>query len=497
MTLESLAPTVLLASAVIVIAVVGVRFAGRLGVPGLLLYLIIGLAIGWAFPGIGVENTELATVLGYSALALILAHGGLTTRWSQLRPVLAPSLALATVGLGVSILVVVLPLIWLSGLDMRAALVLSAALAATDAAAVFSVLRRIHVLPRVRALLEGESGFNDAPVVVLITLLAVEPTVADPWLVPLLVVVELLGGAAIGIVAGFAVRWLMPRLALPAVGLYPIAALALLVATAALADLAHVSGFMAIYVAAVILAASKSLPHRRSVLGFSDGLSWIAEIGLFVMLGLLVEPARLPQSVGIALVAAVALVLVGRPLAACVSLIPFRTPGPIVAFTSVAGLRGAVPIVFATIPLGLGMPGAQQVFDATFIVVFALTLVQTPLMPWAARRLGVEESTQAGELDVDVAPLDGVHAAVLGFDIPQGSRLAGTYVRELGLPQHAVVSLVIRADDVLVPDAETRLRAGDRLVVVATNEVRHAAERRLQALSRGGRLARWHGEVDD
>lgn len=494
MNTDPIAVGIVAGAAVILVAIVGVRFAGRLGVPGLLLYLLIGVILGLLFPDVGVEDPGLAVILGYSALILILAQGGLTTPWTRLRPVLWPSLALATVGVAISIAVVALPLIWLAGMDTRLALILASVIAATDAAAVFSVLRRVNVVPRLRTLLEGEAGFNDAPVVVIVTLLATNSMTAEPWLIPVLVVLELLGGAAIGIALGFAARWIMPRIALPAVGLYPIAALTVIVASYGLALLVHASGFMAVYVAAVILGSAENLPHRRSILGFSDGLSWIAEIGLFVMLGLLADPARLPQSLGIALVAVLAVTFLGRPLAALVSLAPFRMPPRFIAFTSVAGLRGAVPIVFAAIPLGLGMPGAELVFDATFILVFVLTAVQTPALPWAARRLRVESEERTGELDVDIAPLDEMHAVVMGFDLPMSSRLAGMFVRELGLPEGAAVSLVIRDQRASVPDSETRLRAGDRLVVVAAEGCRSETETRLRALDRAGRLAGWRGE---
>jgi cell volume regulation protein A len=502
-TLDGLAQAVVIGGAVVLLAVVGVRFAGRLGLPGLLLYLGIGLLLGNVStrvpfgPSIGPLDPELATVLGYAALIIILAQGGLTTRWSQLRPVLGPSIALATVGVAVSVTVVALPLIWFAGLDPRIAILLSAVLAATDAAAVFSVLRRVPILPRLRTLLEGEAGLNDAPVVVLVAVVASGAMTAAPWLIPLVVVGELVGGGLIGILIGLGTRWLLPRLALPAVGLYPIAVLTPIVAAYGIADLLHVSGFIAVYLSAVIVGSSSALPHQRAVKGFSDGLAWVAEIGLFIMLGLLVDVSRLPAAIGIALAAALLLLVLGRPLSAIIALAPFRWPARCIAFVSVTGLRGAVPIVFAAIPLGLAMPGAEIVFDATFIVVLILTLVQTPALPWVARRLGVAVAQPAGELDVDSAPLDGVNAVMLGLSIPKDSRLVGVFVREIGLPQPAAVSLVIRERSTLVPDSETRLRAGDQIVVVTTPRARDATERRLRAISREGRLAVWRGDAGD
>ena len=490
-TLDQLGPALLAGGVVVLLAIVGVRFAGRLGVPGLLLYLGIGLGLGAVLPGSEPINPETAAALGYAALALILAHGGLTTRITNLRPVLVASVALATIGVGVSVLVVSVPLIFWFDLEPRTAVMLAAVVAATDAAAVFAVLRRTNVIPRLRQLLEGESGFNDAPVVVLVTVVAGGSLSAQPWLIPLLVVAELLGGAVIGIALGYATRWLLPRMALPAIGLYPIAAIALLVAAYGLADVLSVSGFMAVYVAAIIVGSARNLPHRRSVIGFSDGLSWIAEIGLFVMLGLLAQPDRLPGSLGIALVTAVIVVLFARPLAILLTLAPLKYSLRDITFVSVGGLRGAVPIVFAAIPLGLGVQGAELVFDATFIVVIVLTLVQAPALPWVARRLNVDAPEEPAELDVDVAPLDQMDAVVIAVDVVAHSRLAGVNTLELGLPPGVVVSMVLRGGESLPLDRHIRLRRDDRLVVVAPQQMRMATINRLRDVASFGRLAGW------
>ncbi|NQW73062.1 MAG: cation:proton antiporter, partial [Actinobacteria bacterium] len=325
MSLEGLAPALLIGSAIVLVSILGVRLAGRLGVPGLLLYLVLGLGLGFAFPDIRVSDAELATVLGYLALVLILAHGGLTTRASQLRPVLGPATVLASLGVLVSIAVVALPLIVFLGLDVQLAVLLGAVLAATDAAAVFTVMRNLQVSPRLRSLLEAEAGFNDAPVVVLVSIVASGEFGSAPWWqVVGLIAAEIAGGVVVGVTVGFMARWLLPRLALPAVGLYPIAALSLLIGAYALADVLHVSGFMAVYLAGVLIGSARRLPHRRSIMGFADGLAWVAEIGLFVMLGLFADVSRLPQALGVAAIAGVTLVVVARPLAALLSLAPFR-----------------------------------------------------------------------------------------------------------------------------------------------------------------------------
>jgi cell volume regulation protein A len=290
---------------------------------------------------------------------------------------------------------------------------------------------------------------------------------------------------------GYAARWLLPRLALPAVGLYPIAAMALVVVAFGAASVLHVSGFMAVYVTAVLIGSAMRIPHRRSIIGFADGLAWISEIGLFVMLGLLADVHRLPSVIGIAVVAGLSLVLLARPMAAFVSLTPFRWPVRERIFVGIAGLRGAVPIVFAAIPLGLGLAGASEVFDATLIVVLVLLIVQTPFLPALARRLGLVQAGEADELDVESAPLDRMSAVVLAFDVRRGSGLVGVFVTELGLPTGSVVSLVIRDGQPLPIDDNTRFRADDSLLIVCPGEQRIATEERLRLVAKDGPMATW------
>lgn len=492
MTLEGLASATLVGALIVLVSVVGVRLAGRLGVPGLLLYLLLGLVLGSAFPSLHMNNPELATVLGYSALILILAQGGLTTRIDELRPVMWPAVTLASVGVAASIAVVALPLIWWFDVSTQSAIIIGAVLAATDAAAVFSVMRRMRITSRVRTLLEAEAGFNDAPVVVLVLVVASGDFGAMPWWqIPLIVLAELIGGTIVGAGVGFAGRWLLPRLALPAVGLYPIAALALLVGAYGLASVVHTSGFLAVYVAAVIIGSAARLPHRRSITGFADGLAWIAEIGLFFMLGALADVSTLPVAIPLALLVSALILVIARPLAAVISLTPFRERRSTVLFTSIAGLRGAVPIVFAAIPLGLGVPGARLMFDVTLIVTLILMIVQVPVIRVAGRRLGVVQPDEAFELEIESAPLDEMQAQVLGVEVQEGSGLVGTFVTEIGLPQGAVVSLIVRGEQALVPDANTRVRAGDRILIVTTEEARGPAEARVQAITQHGRLAGW------
>jgi potassium/hydrogen antiporter len=497
MTPESLASATLVGALIVLIAIIGARFASRLGVPGLLLYLVLGLILGAIVPGLGFDDATMATVLGYTALILILAHGGLTTRVDQLKPVLAPSLALASVGIAVTIAIVAIPLIYIFNVDPQVAVLLGTVLAATDAAAVFSIMRRMRVHERVRTLLEAEAGFNDAPVVVIVSVVASGAWGSTSgWLIPLMVIAQLIGGSIVGLAVGYLSRLVLPRLALPAVGLYPIAVLTAIVMAYGAASVLGVSGFIAVYLAAVIIGSTARLPHRRSITGFADGLSWIAEIGLFVMLGLLADVGRLPESFGVAIAAVILLTVFARPIAATVSLLPFRMGAKVIGFASFAGLRGAVPIVFAAIPLGLGMPGAEIVFDATLIAVLVLLIIQTPFIPIIGRKIGVCLPGQARELELESAPLDEMSAVVLSVDVSAESMMVGVYISEMGLPEGAVVSLIIRDSFTLVPTLDSRIKARDHLIVVAATEVQAQTERRLKEISEGGRLADWYRKSD-
>jgi cell volume regulation protein A len=487
----------LLGAAVLLVAVAAVRLSTRLGLPSLLVYLLLGVVVGEAGLGIRFDDAELTRTLGFCALIVIIAEGGLTARWSTLRPVLAVSATLSTLGVLVSVAVVGVVVHVALGLDWRIALLYGAVLSSTDAAAVFSTLRRLRLPPRLVATLEAESGMNDAPVVLLVVLLSSADGGGHPWWWEALIVTyELAVGAAIGYAVGVAGRWLLRHAALPSAGLYPIAAVGLTVLAYAAGAVAHASGFLAVYVAGVVLGNAR-LPHRRAILGFADGLAWLAQIGLFVLLGLLASPARLGAAVLPALVVGTALMLLARPLSVAVSATAFRVGWRDQAFLSWAGLRGAVPIVLATIPLSERVPEAVGLFDAVFVLVVVFTLVQGGTLAPVARLLGVTAPAEAAEIHVETAPLDRMQADLLQLEVPSGSRLAGVHVGELRLPVGASVTLVLRDGAGFVPNPDTRLRVGDNLLIVATAQARDAAERRLRAVSRRGRLARWFLEHGD
>lgn len=487
----------LLIGAVVVLAAIGAaRLAHGIGLPGLLVFLGLGLLLGESGFGIRFDDAGLAEALGLSALVLILAEGGLTTRLDTARAGATPALALATVGVGITTVIVALAAHEFVDLPWRQALLLGAVLAPTDAAAVFSVLRKLPLPPRISGILEGESGLNDPPSVLAVTLLSAGGHHPSGVFIAGEVVYELIVGAAIGLVLGLLGAEGLRRVALPASGLYPIAVLAIIVAGYGAASSAHASGFLAVYVAALVLG-NVRLPHRAATRGFAEGIAWLAQIGLFVMLGLLAAPSRLPAQILPAIVIGLVLTVLARPVAVLVSTVMLRIGWREQVFLSYAGLRGAVPIVLATIPMSARVPQAARLFDLVFLVVGGFTLVQGPTLPAIARRLGVLTAAEATELDVESAPLEDLHAVMLQTEVPEGSKMHGVELWELRLPEGASMSLVVRNGAGFVPERTTRLQVGDRLVIVAASRVRRETERRLRAVSRAGKLARWHGERGD
>jgi cell volume regulation protein A len=488
---------VLLAGGLVLLASIGAtRLATIVGLPSLLLFLSVGIGIGEAGLGLNFDDAQLAQTLGTAALGVILVEGGLTTRFSDIRQVLAPAGVLATVGVALSTVLTAAGAHFLLGLEWQLALLLGATVSSTDAAAVFSVLRVVPLPKRLAGLLEAESGFNDAPAIVLVLVFSVTPLTLAPGSILADLLYQLGIGIAIGLACGFLGAVALRRIALPASGLYPLATFGLGMLAFAAGGAVDASGIIAAYLAGVVLANS-GLPHRSAIRSFAEGAGWLAQIGLFVLLGLLVSPGELPGEVVPAIVVGLVLLLFGRPVSVLVSLLPFRMPWREQAFLSWAGLRGAVPIVLATFPIVEGVPGSDRLLNIVFILVVVFTLVQGPSLPLVARRLGLIRRDATREIQVESAPLDVLEAELLTLTVSPGSRLRNVSVLELRLPDPSVITLIIRRGHSFVPERATRIEVGDELLIVTTSKTREAAQRRLRAVSRRGRLAHWFDEYGE
>ena len=490
MSLDSI---LLIGALVLLVAIGSSSLGSRFGLPALLLFLGIGMVP--AMFGYRFDDPDLAHSLGFAALVIILYEGGVTTRWRDIRGSLVLAALLATVGVLASIALVGAFGHFALGLPLVLALLFGAITAPTDSAAVFSVLRKVPLPNRVRATLEAESGLNDAPVVLLTgaaTSIAVWTSHADGIGVMLaMIFVEFLGGIAFGVALGWFGAFVLRRIALPSSGLYPLGALSWAVFTYASGTAIHLSGFAAVYACALVLGNS-NLPHRMAMRSFAEGLGWVAQIGLFVMLGLLTNPSSVTaRQVITGVVAGLFLTFVARPVSVALCAVWFKIPWREQAFLSWAGLRGAVPIILATVPMAAGLAESQELFNIVVIFVVIFTLLQAPTLPWAARVLGLSDAGPT-DVEVEVAPLDRIQADMMQVTVPPGSRLAGLEILELRLPRIVVVSLIVRDGVNLVPKAATRIMEGDALLIVTSKAVRLQAEARLRELGQSGRLARWN-----
>jgi len=355
------------------------------------------------------------------------------------------------------------------------------------------VLRRVPLPPRLVGLLEAESGFNDAPVVIAVVALSAQAagTSDAAWYA---VAADATLQLAIGVVVGIAIAAglvaLLRRVAEPSSGPFPLAIIAVGVAAYSAASLLQGSGFIAVYAAALVLGNS-ALPHGAAVRGFATTLGVVAQIGLFIMLGLLADPSQLLPALPDALVLTAVLVLLARPLSVAVSVSWFRIGWREQAFLSWAGLRGAVPVVLATIPLLDGLSAADRIFNVTLAVVVVSVLLQGPTLPWVARRLGLQTPVASTDLEIEVAPLGRLGLNLVATSIEPGSRLHGVSVDELRFPAPAQVSLIIRGGSAFVPHPAEQLRRGDDVVVLSPDNLREAVDARLRDVSRWGRLAGW------
>ncbi len=466
---------ILIAGVLLLLSLLAGKLGGRLGLPGLLLFLVIGMLAGSdGFGGIAFEDYHLTQFVGTVALAYILFNGGLETDWRTTRPVLWAGISLASLGVLVTAGVVALAAHYLLGVPWLLALLLGAIVAPTDASAVFSVLkeRALGLRGQIRPLLEFESGINDPTAVVLViglTELATHPA-QSPWSLLTLFGQEMLLGGVIGYVAGRLSGLMLNRVNLALGGLYPVLSVALVAITYGVTALVHGSGFLAVYVAGVVLR-DRDFLHRRSLHAFHDGLAYLLEVAMFLLLGLLVFPNQLLQVALPALLVAAVLVLVGRPLAVFVSLLANRSPLAHKLMVSWTGLRGAVPIILATFPLIAGVEGAQTLFNVTFFVVLVSILVQGTTLPLVARLLKVNLPASTGSaMPLEFAEPAAVQEQLVEVVVAPDAPVVGRSIVELHLPPGALIVLLRRAGRYVVPRGDTVLLAGDALQVLGSPE---------------------------
>jgi potassium/hydrogen antiporter len=486
------AELILVAGALLGVGIAAAKVADRVRIPGLLLFVGLGMLVGSEGPG-GVEfdDAELTRTLGTIGLVLILFEGGLSAGWREIRPVIGTAISLALIGTIVTAALAGLAASWLLGLGTLESLIVGSAVAATDSAAIFAVLRASTLRRRLARSLEGESGMNDPVALLLVT--GFIDWIQDPGYgaedMILNLVVKLALGAVLGIAVGFAARWAVRNVDLPTPGLYPVASVATAAVAYGVAELASGSGFLAVYLTALILGTG-TVPAKRTMLSFHQGLSWVSQIALFFLLGLLVFPSELGDVAVDGVLLALALMFVARPVAALLASLasPFSLAERVML--GWAGLRGAIPIWLATFPVIAGVGDAGELFNIVFFVVVASTLVQGASFEPLAKRLGVTTTEPAlPQPLVESGMIRELGGEVMAFRVRDGDAAVGRMVKELGLPREALVNVIVRGGEAIPPRGSTEIQARDELHVLVRQHAHEEVER-LTELWR-------HGPVGD
>ncbi len=470
---------ILVVGAILLAAVGAAAVAGKAGVPVLVAFLGLGMLLGSdGIGGIDFSDAHLARTVGIVGLAVILFEGGITTPWRAIRPVVVPAAVLSTVGVVVTTAITGAVAHMVFTLSWPAAFLLGAVVASTDAAAVFSTLRVTNVRRRLARVLEAESGAND-PIAVALTIGLIEWVQNRSYgLTDLLVLVtrQLGVGLVLGVAVGLASAWAIARLPASAAQFAPVATVAAGAIGFGLADVAGGSGFLAVYLVGLFVG-NAATPLRRALVSFHAGLAFLAQVGLFIVLGLFVFPRQLGPVIlpGLAVVAV--LLFVARPAAVWIST-TFQGFAPRErALLGWAGLRGAVPIVLATYPRAEGLPESPTIFNAVFFVVLASALIQGPTLEPLARRLGLTGHRGPYHPPLEVAAVDSLGSGLLEFGVADDSLVVGRYVRDLGLPRNALVAVIVRDGEAVPPRGSTVIEAGDRLYVLSRKESRRGIER--------------------
>jgi cell volume regulation protein A len=469
---------ILLTGVLLLLGIASSKFSARLGVPALVLFVALGMLAGSeGIGGIEFENYALAHGIGTLALAVILFDGGLRTPLRAIRSVWKPSLLLATLGVLITAAITGGAVALIFGVPLLRGMLLGSIVGSTDAAAVFAVLRSggVHLPRRISSTLELESGSND-PMAIFLTIGLIQVITGEmPFGVGLLTLffVQMAGGLLVGLTLGFATVWMINRINLDAAGLYPLLVSAGGLLAFGLAVSLGGSGFLAAYIAGIVIG-NKQIVFQRGVFLFHDALAWLSQIIMFAVLGLLSLPSRLLDAAGAGLLIAAVLIFISRPVAIALTLLPFRFLGREFRFNwreqlflTWGGLKGAVPITLATFPLMFGVPGAQFLFDVVFFVVLVSALVQGWSIPWVARRLGLETPTKApSPVTLEISSLRHVEGDIVDYLVDENSPAAGRQVKALALPQGVVIAIIARGEQIIPPQGGTRIEVGDHVILV-------------------------------
>jgi potassium/hydrogen antiporter len=465
----------LIGGILLIASIVASKWTGRVGVPALLVFLLIGMLAGSEGPGgIYFDDPALTQSLGVTALIYILFSGGMDTHWPSVRPALWGAVSLATLGVALTALFVGGFAHVALGFSLLEGLLIGAIVSSTDAAAVFAIMRSkgVGLRGKIRPLIELESGSNDPMAVFLTTAfihLLMVPGASTADLIPMFIR-QMLLGALLGFLFGRIAVAVLNRVDLEYEGLYPVLTMAVVLITYSATHLLGGNGFLAVFLAGLVLG-NNVIIHRRSLMRFHDGIAWLMQIAMFLTLGLLVFPSRLVPIAGQGMLISLFLILVARPIGVFISLLPFRLHLRDKVMVKWVGLRGAVPIILATFPLLAGTPAAGVIFDLVFFIVLTSVLVQGSSISLVARWLGVDEPLHTRPRPpLEFEPTAGIKGDLVEIEIPAGSSAVGKRIMDLDLPAGALFVLVGREEIFVVPRGNTLLEAGDAILVLADDE---------------------------
>ncbi len=459
----------MVAGLLLALAIATTLVARRARVPGLVLFLVLGIVVGpEGLDIVHFISIDLAQTVGVVALALILFEGGLASGWKEVRPVFGIALSLATIGTLLTALITGLLTAWLLDFSTLQAMLIGGIVASTDGAAVFALLRGTTLKKRLARTLEAEAGFND-PVAIFLVVGFIEWIETPGYGVPDMLVLfaqEMVVGAAIGLLVGVIAQRGIRAVSNITTGLYPVATVATAATAFGGAQLLHGSGFLAVFLAGLVLGSAR-LPAKRTIADFHDGVAWVSQIAVFLVLGLLFVPSSVSDLWVEATLVTLALMLVARPIAVWVATLFARFDYREVALLQWAGMRGAVPIVLATFPLHEHLPNDVAIFNIVLFVVLASAVIQGTTFEWFATRLGLMTTQRAVVPPVfQAGNIRRLGAEFFEFRIHEGDAVAGHVVSELQLPREALVSVIVRGDEALLPRGSTELAVDDRLQIL-------------------------------
>ena len=469
----------LVGSILLFVSIIVGKTGYRFGVPALLLFLVVGMLFGSDGLGLQFHNAKEAQFIGMVALSIILFSGGMDTKYTEIKPILVPGIVLSTAGVLLTALFTGLFIWWLSGmswtniqLPLITSLLLASTMSSTDSASVFAILRsqKMNLKHNLRPMLELESGSND-PMAYMLTIVLIQFIQSSGMGVGNILgsfIIQFIVGAVAGYLLGKLAILMLNKLNIDNQSLYPILLLAFVFFTFSITDLLKGNGYLAVYIAGMMVGNNKIM-YRKEIYTFMDGLTWLFQIIMFLCLGLLVNPHEMLEVSVVALLIGIFMIVIGRPLSVFLCLLPFGKKITMKSrlFISWVGLRGAVPIIFATYPVVANVPGAHSIFNIVFFITIVSLIVQGTTVSWVARILGLSTPLEKTGNDFGVELPEEIDSDLRDVTVTEEILKKGETLKDMNLPKGTLVMIVKRGDEYLIPNGTLKLHVGDKLLLLS------------------------------